>query len=73
MEEPLYTYYQIDLKDVPVEWDTTICESLDEVLDVLKYLDIHLDDDTIEARITIRGIAMTRSAYAHWRKEYIED
>lgn len=73
MEDPLYTYYQIDLKDIPVDWDTTICESLEGVLDVLKYLDIHLDDDTIEARITIRGIAMTRAAFANWKKEYIED
>lgn len=73
-EKPtLYTYYQLDLENMPVDWNTTICESLDEVRDVLQYLDIHLDDDTIEAKVTIRGIAMSREAYAEWKKEYITD
>ena len=68
-----YLYYQLDLENMPVDWDTTICESLDEVRDVLQYLDIHLDDDTIEAKITIRGIGMTEEAYLAWKKEHITD
>lgn len=69
-EKPtLYTYYQLDLENMPVDWDTTICQSLDGVMDVLRYLDIHLDDDTIEAKVTIRGIGMTKEAYAKWVEE----
>ena len=68
-EETLYTYYQIDLENVPVEWDTTICASLDEVRDVLQFLDIYFDDD-IEAKATIRGIGMSRAAYAQWHADH---
>ena len=70
----LYTYYQLDLENMPVEWDYTICETLEDVLQQLKALDIHLDDDTPTHNgkprsVTITGIPMTPSAY----KEFIEE
>lgn len=72
-EEPLYTYYQLDLEGISLDWNTTICESLDEVRDVLQYLDIFFDEPDSEARITIRGIGMTRSAYEDWKKEHLNN
>lgn len=67
-DDALYTYYEIELKNINEEWDTAVCESLEEVLDTLKYLDIHLDDDTEttdgEPRLVIiKGVAMTPIAY----------
>jgi hypothetical protein len=72
--ETLYTYYQIDLQNISVEWDCTICESLEQVLEVLKSLDIHLDDDTpvepgFERKVVIQGIGMTPLAYEEFKKE----
>lgn len=70
-EETLYTYYQIDLENVPVDWDCTICESLEAVMDVLRYLDIHFDDPEIKAKATIQGVGMSRSAFEQWQKDHI--
>ncbi len=72
--ETLFTHYQIELENINEEWDCTICESLDEVLGVLKYLDIHLDDDTElpdgeKMRVIITGIGMTREAFKNWVEE----
>lgn len=77
-EETLHTYYQIEIKNMPEEWDTTICATLDEVRDLLQYLDIHLDDDTPTSdgeprQVIITGIPMTRTAYRLWREEYLKE
>lgn len=77
-KETLYTHYQVDLKNMPVDWDTTICESLYAVGKILKYLDIYLDDDTPTEngeprQVIITGIGMTRKAYKEWKKEYLPD
>lgn len=77
-DDTLYTHYQVELKNMPVEWDTTICPSLKEVLKVLEFVDIHLDDDSETAnggprQVIITGIGMTRSAYNAWREEHIKD
>lgn len=68
-----YLYYQIDLVNVPVEWNTTICESLEHVHDTLKFLDIYFDDETIEAKAIIIGVGMTRKEYADWCHEHLPE
>jgi hypothetical protein len=72
MSETLYTYYQLDIEGMPLDWDTTICESLDYVRDTLQFLDTYLDDPDCEAKVIIRGIGMSREAYAEWKKEHLE-
>jgi len=72
-KETEYLYYQIDIEGMPLDWDTTICEDLDAVRDTLQYLEIYFDDPTIEAKATIRGIGMTRSAYEKWKEENLEN
>lgn len=72
-EETLYTYYQIDLEDASVDWDCTICESLEEVMGVLRFLDTDLDDPERKTKVTITGIGMSRQAYYAWGKEHIID
>ena len=76
--ETLYTHYQIDLENISEEWDTTICDSLKGVMQILEYLDIHLDDATETAngekrRVIITGIGMTRQQYKDWKAEYLKD
>ena len=73
-DDTLYTYYQIELKNISEEWDYTICESLDEVLNTLKYLDHHLDDDTPvepgqERQVIITGVGLTPIAYQQYKDE----
>lgn len=70
----LYTYYQLELKNINEEWGFTICESLEDVLNQLKYLDIHLDDDTETSdgeprAVIITGVGMTPEAYRQWKEE----
>jgi hypothetical protein len=69
LKEALYTYYKITLENSPLNWNETICESLEQVLDTLKYLDIYLDDDESELRVIITGVGMTKAAY----KTYNDD
>jgi len=72
-EETLYTYYQLEVQGTSLDWDITICESLDHVRDTLQYLDTFLDDPEIEAKVIITGIGLTRSAYKKWKEENIEN
>jgi hypothetical protein len=72
-DETLYTYYQIDLEGMSVDWNTTICESLDDVRDVIQFLYTHFDDPECNGRAIITGIGMTREAYAKWKEEYIKE
>lgn len=72
----LYTYYEVELKNINEEWDTTICESLDDVKNILEYLDIHLDDatelpDGEKRQVVITGIGMTPEAFKNWKAEHL--
>lgn len=74
--EPLYTHYQIELKNIPLDWEIAICDSLKGVNKILQFVDIYLDDDTPtepgeERQVIITGIGMTRSAYKQWKEEYL--
>jgi|SRR5580765_5171911 len=67
-DNTLYTYYQVELENINEEWDTSVCESLEEVYGLLQYLDIHLDDDTEttngeKRKVIITGIPLTPIAY----------
>lgn len=73
-EDTLYTHYRIEQKNMPVEWDETICDSLAGVMRTLEFLDIYLDDDTETSdgeprSVTITGIGMTKAAYKDFLKE----
>lgn len=68
-KEPKYLYYEVTLTDCSQEWDVTICETLNQVLGVLRLVDIDFDDLERMAMVHIRGIGMTRKAYAEWKKE----
>jgi hypothetical protein len=72
-QETLYTYYEVEIQGTSLDWDITICESLDHVRDILQYLDTFLDDPEIEAKVIITGIGLTRSAYENWKKEHLEN
>jgi hypothetical protein len=72
-EEPVYTYYQLEVQGTSLDWDITICESLDHVRDILQYLDTFLDDPEIEAKVVITGIGLTRSAYEKCKEENLEN
>jgi len=71
-EETLYTYYWVEIENMPLDWDTSICESLDKVRDLLQYLDIYLDDPDIDAKVTIKGIGMTRAAFKEWETLHLK-
>lgn len=69
--DTLYTYYQLELKNMGEDWDITICETMEEVYNSLKYLDIHFDDDTelpegVQRQVVITGIPMTPLAFKAW-------
>lgn len=70
--ENLYTHYEITIDKMPLDWNTTIVDSLDGIMDMLRYLDIYLDDPDCEATVTIRGIGMTRSAFKQWQEENLK-
>ena len=71
-KDTLYTYYQVDLESFPLDWDYTICESLDEVRDLLEYLDSYLDDSEGEGKVIIQGIGMTAGAYEEFKESGIK-
>lgn len=78
LKESLYTHYKIDLKNMTEEWDETIVDSLERLFDTIRYLDIHLDDDTETSdgeprSITITGVGMTRAAYLEYLKNCREN
>lgn len=72
--ERVFTHYKIELKNMSEEWNESIVDSLEKLFNTIRYLDIHLDDDTETSdgeprSITITGIGMTREAY----KEYCQN
>ena len=69
MPNTLYTYYKVELQNSPLEWDETICETIDEVRDLLNFLDIYLDDDTRELKVIITGVGMTKDAFYQYQLE----
>ena len=64
-----YLHYEIHLNGIPVDWNTTICDSLSGVHKTLKFLDIYFDDPELKAEVTIRGIGMTIQEYKDWKKD----
>ena len=68
----LYTHYEIELEDMPVDWNTTIVDSLEEVMKVIQYLDIYFDDPDCKGSVKIKRIGMTRSAFKQWQEENLE-
>ncbi len=69
-----YTYYQVDLENINEEWDYTICETLEEVYQILTAMDIHLDDDSPTAtgeqiRVVVTGVGMTPKEYKEWKAD----
>jgi hypothetical protein len=76
MKEPIYTHYQIDLKNCNSNLgDYIIVESLEDVLGILKLIDSDLDDDSFDnsefndkPQATITGIGMTRKAFQEYLK-----
>ncbi len=71
--DTLYTYFQVEIKDSSLEWDITICETLDEVRDILQLVEIDLDDEERKTEVVITGIPMTKGAYNDWRKEFFDN
>ncbi len=68
-EETKYLYYRIDFIDCGnVEYDYTICETLDEIMDNITMVDTDLDDDTRNAEVKIKGIGMTKKEYSEFVK-----
>lgn len=69
-EETIYTFYRIDFKNVSsVEYDYTICETLEVVLDYLKMIDTDLHDPEGSASATITGIGMTKKEWNEFVKK----
>ncbi len=70
-EETKYTFYRVDFNDCSLEYDYTICQTLEDVLEVLKSIDIDLDDDGEDRSpsATITGIGMTEKEWDEWVKE----
>ncbi len=64
-----YTYYHIDFSNCCFEGDYTICESLEQVAEVLQYVDIDFDDPEKSATVEIKGVGMTPIEYKEWLKE----
>lgn len=70
MNETLYTYFRIEFTDCGMDYDVTIVENIDEIIDQIRPAELALDDpESPTAKITITGIAMTRKQYAEWFKE----
>lgn len=71
-KEALYTHYKIEFKDWGEDYDFTIVETLNDVLDYLQLADIYLDEPTRKTKVIITGIGMTRKAYSNWVKENLK-
>lgn len=67
-DETKYLYYQIDFKDCALDFDCTICETLDQVRGYLQLVETDFDDPEKEASVTIKGIGMTRTGYSEFLK-----
>lgn len=64
-----YTYYKIEFDDWSEEFDYTIVESLEDILEYLKLADIDLDDPERKTVLAISGIAMTPNEFKEWQIE----
>lgn len=66
----IYTYYQVEFNYCSAfDGDYMICESIDQITDLLKQVDINLDDPEVKATVEIKGIPMTPAEYETWLKE----
>jgi hypothetical protein len=73
--QTIYTYYHLELVNMSEPWNETICETLEQVDGMLRYLDMHLDDatptDDGQARkVILTGIPMTPPGFDKWKKEH---
>lgn len=69
MEQELY--YEINIINSPLGYNTTICESLKQVYNFLDMID-HLwpSDDGME--IKIKGVLMLQDTYHEWCLEFLD-
>jgi molecular chaperone GrpE (heat shock protein) len=71
-EETLYTYFKIEFEDTSIDYDYTIVENIEDVIDYLKSVEIDLDDDERKSKIIITGVPMTRAQFSEWFKDNVE-
>jgi len=70
-EDTLYTYFKIDIQGMPIDWDYTIVETIEQAGEQLKFFDIHLDDPSIDAKVIITGIGMTIKEFVEWEENRV--
>ncbi len=63
-----YTYFRIEFEDWGEDFDFTICETLDEVREMLQLAEIHLDDPDKHTKVIVTGIPMTPPQYDKFKK-----
>jgi molecular chaperone GrpE (heat shock protein) len=71
-EETLYTYFKIEFEDTSLDYDYTIVENIEDVIDYLKSVEIDLDDDERKSKVIITGVPMTRAQFSEWFKDNVE-
>lgn len=65
-----YTYFRLDFIDCGLEYDYTICDKMHKVKCALDGVEWQLDDDTINARVEITGIALTAKEWECWQETF---
>jgi len=70
-EDTLYTYFKIDVQGMPIDWDYTIVETIEQAGEQLKFFYIHLDDPSIDAKVIITGIGMTIKEFVEWEENRV--
>jgi rRNA maturation protein Nop10 len=63
-----YTYFRIDFEDWGEDFDFTICETLDEVREMLQLAEIHLDEPDRHTKVIVTGLPMTPPQYEKFKK-----
>jgi hypothetical protein len=63
-----YTYFRIDFEDWGEDFDFTICETLDEVREMLQLAEIHLDEPDRHTKVIVTGIPLTPPQYEKFKK-----
>jgi hypothetical protein len=68
-EEVKYTYFRIDFKDWPEDYDYTICEDLSAVSKHFRFAEVHLDDPYRKTEVKVTGIGLTRREFNQWKRD----